>query len=193
MPGLIDCHVHAMLSEGELPLPRVHPADHDDGARRKSRARNDRSRFHDGARHRRRGLGPARRRCPGLPARPAHVHCRSRDRAYRRTLRLAATHRHRNRRVQVLQRDAVLPGKSSMAPTPCVRRCANSFARVPTRSRSWSPAGSPARTIRSTAASLPRGNRRRRRGGGRLRTLHAGPRVYAGRDNPRGQPRRAHR
>ena len=39
------------------------------------------------------------------------------------------------------------------APTPCARRCASSFGRAPTRSRSWCRAAWRAPTIRSTAGS----------------------------------------
>ena len=93
MPGLIDCHVHVMLSEVNIRYLEADPADHDDGPRRGPDARDDRSRLHDGARHRRRRLGHARQRGPGPSPRSAHVHRRPRAGADRRPLRRAPAHR----------------------------------------------------------------------------------------------------
>ena len=174
---------------GEPPLSRSDPADDDDGARREPDARDDRSRLHDGARYRRRGLGASRRRRAGPSARAEDVHRRPRDRSHRWTLGCAPPHRSRPRRVSLLQCNAFLPRGRRRR-----RRGAQGGARADApRRRSDQDHGlrrrrEPLRSSRQPAVHA-RGDRRRRRGGRSVRSLRAGARVHARRDHARGEQR----
>ena len=148
----------------EHPLSRGHPADDDDGPRRGADARDDRSRLHHGARHRRRRLGHARRRGAGPSAGSAHVHRRARARAHRRTFRRAPAHRRPFGRLQVLQRDELLHGDRRRR-----RRRSRGRARAapprrrPDQDHGVGRCGEPVRPARQPAVHAG-GNRRRRRG-----------------------------
>ena len=192
MPGLIDCHVHVMLSEVNIryleaiPLTMMTVR-----AAALMRAMIDRGfttvrdtggadwGMRDGVAQ---GLLPGPRMfIAGRAIGPTGGHSDARRRTDVRVGRL-----------QVLQRDELLPGGRRWR-----RRRSRGGARAasagrrPDQDHGVGRRREPLRSARQPAV-LARRNRRRRRGSRGLRPLHAGPCLHAGRDHARREPGRAH-
>ena len=96
MPGLIDCHVHVFLVEVNFRLLESMPLTLLTATIGRPDEGHDRSRLHDGARHRRRRLGHQDRRRFRPDPGSAAVHLGPRHRSDRRPQRCAPPHRLRH-------------------------------------------------------------------------------------------------
>ncbi len=155
MPGLIDCHVHVLASRANLGR-QCDAAEYSHCDPRAADPEGDaRPRLHDGARCGRRGLGfdaGARKR---TDSGAAHFPVGQGAVANRRPWRFPSARRYARTVLVRVSCRARLHGWST-ASMRCGSPCAKRSRRARRRSRSWLPAASLRRPIRSATRSTPR-------------------------------------
>ena len=182
MPGLIDSHVHVILSEvnirylESIPLTLMTAR-----AARLMLGMINRG-FTTRARHRRRRLGHQDRGGAGRHSGPAPVHRRCRDRADRRAQRSAPAHRFRHA-LPLLRRHAVRHAPvGRRVGSAQIRARADAPGRRPHQDHDVGRRRLALRSARQPAVQPGRG-RRRRAGGDGVRPLRLRACLYAGSDD----------